>query len=172
MTVNLSDVLSSNITKHEEICFGEPVFADGILKYEVVSEEACDLEITGVETGKVHLTGNGTITLKMQCGRCLTDVDTKVPYSIDRFVYGPDLVTEEIAEEQPFVDGYVLDTVSLITDEILLAMPMKVLCRDDCKGICKVCGKNLNLTDCGHDQFVPDPRMAAIKDIFDQNSKA
>ena len=48
MTVNLSDVFSSNITKHVEISFGEQVFTDGILKYDVVSEEPCDLEITGV----------------------------------------------------------------------------------------------------------------------------
>ena len=172
MTVNLSDVFSSNITKQVTISYKKPVFSDGIMSYDVVSEVPAQLTFTGTENGKARITGKGSITLKMQCGRCLTDMEVPVEYEIDRMVYAPDLVTEEIAEEQPFVEEYLLDGISLITDEILLAMPMKVLCRSDCKGICKVCGKNLNLTDCGHDQFVPDPRMAAIKDIFEQNFKA
>ena len=50
-------------------------------------------------------------------------------------------------------------------------MPVKVLCRPDCKEICKKCGHNLNDGDCGCDTFVPDPRMAAIKDIFNANKE-
>ena len=45
---------------------------------------------------------------------------------------------------------------------------MKVLCKDNCKGICSRCGANLNKGDCGCDTWVPDPRMAAIQDIFKQ----
>ena len=64
------------------------------------------------------------------------------------------------------MEGYHLDIDGLINNEILLNWPMKVLCNESCKGICKVCGKNLNEGDCGCDDLFPDPRMAAIKDIF------
>ena len=74
-------------------------------------------------------------------------------------------------DEQIFVSGYELDTDALINNEILINMPVKVLCREDCKGICPVCGHNLNEGECGCDTFVPDPRMAAIKDIFNANKE-
>ena len=60
---------------------------------------------------------------------------------------------------------------AFMESEISFNMPTKILCKPDCKGICKVCGKNLNEGDCGCDQFVPDPRMAAIKDIYDAFNK-
>ena len=74
--------------------------------------------------------------------------------------------TPEAADEMSFVTGYELDTDALVGNEILINWPMKVLCHEDCKGICTVCGKDLNDGECGCDTFVPDPRMAVIKDIF------
>ena len=59
-----------------------------------------------------------------------------------------------------------MDTDRLVYDEILIGFPMKVLCREDCRGICAVCGANLNEGECGCDRTVPDPRMAVIRDIF------
>ena len=48
---------------------------------------------------------------------------------------------------------------------------MKILCKEDCKGLCSVCGKDLNEGKCDCDTFVPDPRMAAIMDIFRENKE-
>ena len=64
-----------------------------------------------------------------------------------------------------------MNRVSWSDTSLTFNMPTKILCKPDCKGICKVCGKNLNEGDCGCDQFVPDPRMAAIKDIYDAFNK-
>ena len=69
------------------------------------------------------------------------------------------------------MSGYELDVDTLINNEILINMPVKVLCKEECKGICPVCGGNLNEKECGCDTFVPDPRMAAIKDIFNANKE-
>jgi uncharacterized protein len=74
-------------------------------------------------------------------------------------------------EEQNFVEGHNIDVDKMLETEIFLNIPGKVLCDEDCKGICMVCGKNLNEGECGCDRFVPDPRMAAINDIFDKFSK-
>ena len=59
-----------------------------------------------------------------------------------------------------------LDTDLLILGEILPSLPEKVLCREDCKGLCPMCGKNLNEGACGCRQEPSDPRMAQIQDIF------
>ena len=57
----------------------------------------------------------------------------------------------------------------LVYDELLSGWPMKVLCREDCRGICSRCGANLNKGPCGCKEEPKDLRMAAIRDIF-QNS--
>ena len=64
------------------------------------------------------------------------------------------------------MNGYEMDAETLIDNEMIMSLPMKVLCKETCKGLCPVCGKNLNDGECGCDTFVPDPRMAAISDIF------
>ena len=69
-------------------------------------------------------------------------------------------------DEQYFMNGYEMDVETLIDNEMIMSMPMKVLCKETCKGLCPVCGKNRNLGECGCDTFIPDPRMAAISDIF------
>jgi uncharacterized protein len=55
----------------------------------------------------------------------------------------------------------------LVYDEVLTEWPLKVLCKEDCKGICSQCGANLNheTCSCKHEERL-DPRMAAISDIF------
>ena len=107
----------------------------------------------------------------MPCDRCLKSV--KVPLNVNfmQEVYAPDALPQEEQDAQSFVEGYELDVEALVKSEILVNMPVKVLCKPDCKGICKVCGHDLNEGECGCDTFVPDPRMAAIKDIFNANKE-
>ena len=71
-------------------------------------------------------------------------------------------------ENQDVLEADWLNVEALINSEILINLPEKVLCRPDCRGICSICGHNLNDGECGCDDFVPDPRMAAIKDIFNE----
>ena len=90
----------------------------------------------------------------------------------DRVVTSPDAATEdEEDDDQNFMEGYQLDVETFVYNEILLNWPAKILCREECKGVCPVCGQNLNEKECGCDTFVPDPRMAAIKDIFNANKE-
>ena len=71
-------------------------------------------------------------------------------------------------DEQPYLQGYNLDVDQLVRDELLLNLPMKVLCDEDCKGICNRCGANLNHETCDCDRSSLDPRMSVIQDIFKQ----
>ena len=72
----------------------------------------------------------------------------------------------EALDESVFLHGYNLNVDELVCGEALLVWPMKVLCREDCKGLCPVCGQNLNLKTCDCDRTDLDPRMAKIRDIF------
>ena len=59
-----------------------------------------------------------------------------------------------------------LDLEQLLTEDILLDVPSKFLCSPDCKGLCPVCGKNLNQGDCGCKQDTVDPRLAILKSLL------
>ena len=90
----------------------------------------------------------------------------------DREVTSPDIALDSFQEDDDcelnynFMEGYQINVETFVYNEILLNWPMKILCKEDCAGICNLCGKNLNEGDCGCDRFVPDPRMAAIQDIM------
>jgi len=61
-----------------------------------------------------------------------------------------------------------LDLSSLIREEMLLAVPIKPICRPDCKGLCPVCGENLNETRCNHGHEEVDPRLGDLKSLLDK----
>jgi uncharacterized protein len=94
----------------------------------------------------------------------LQPVAVEIPLEICREYDKND--TEEESEEENLIVGYNLDTEQLIYCEILVNWPMKTLCTEACKGICKKCGTNLNHSSCTCDTVELDPRMAKIRDIF------
>ena len=112
-------------------------------------------------------------SIKIPCDRCLEDVVIEVPVREEKVVDFNFLKTEENDDQDEFnfMDGCNLDVDMLAYGEISLAIPMKVLCKEDCKGICKRCGTNLNLGTCDCDATELDPRMAAILDIFGSANK-
>ena len=69
-------------------------------------------------------------------------------------------------EETNYIDGYTLDVDQLVRNEILIGWPTKILCGEDCKGICSVCGQNLNEGTCDCEDTSLDPRMSVIRDVF------
>ena len=113
------------------------------------------------------------MTFAMNCDRCLKPVEQTLALRFDREVFAPDTIGSipDGADDQDFMDGYQLNVEDLLYNEIVMNWPMKVLCKPDCKGICRQCGQDLNTGTCDCDTFVPDPRMAVIKDIFNGNKE-
>lgn len=172
MLVNLTELFASQAgwkVKREVPCESE-VFSTGAETFEILRKTPIALTLTNLAPGKVRVEGEAAVVLRMPCGRCLKDVEQEINLSFAVDVVSPEIPLEE-ADDQTFMEGYELDVESLLASEILMNLPTKVLCRPDCKGICRVCGKDLNLGECGCDTFVPDPRMAAIKDIFNANKE-
>ena len=171
MLVNLSDVFTSQIGEEsKEIPLEMTVYQDGLQEYPILEKTPVSFTFTNIGVGKVSVKGNARVVLQMQCDRCLKEVQQPVDLQFEIEVYTPDTEVEE-ADYQEFMEQYSLNVEELISNEILMSLPAKVVCKEDCKGICKVCGNDLNLGECGCDTFVPDPRMAAIKDIFNANKE-
>ncbi len=168
MFVNLTDVLrggDKTVTMQiepetEQVTVGGETFP-------VTAKTPLHLVFTNVGKGKAQVTGCGKITFLMRCSRCLKDVEKTLELQFDRTVYSPDRVASpEEKDDQWYMDGYRMDVEDLLYNEIVINWPMKVLCKPDCRGICRQCGQDLNTGTCDCDTFVPDPRMAVIKDIF------
>ena len=167
--LNLTEVILNEgkvIRRQEEITLERLDFPFG--SYPIVSSSPLLLTITN--KGKKVLQLEGTITLDViiPCARCLEDVRTTLEISFDKEA-DMKLSEEErldALDESDFLNGYNLDVDKLVYGEALLNWPSRVLCKEDCKGLCKVCGQNLNRKTCNCDSTDLDPRMAKIRDIF------
>ncbi len=173
MLVSLSDVLTSE-GKVETVAIPLEMtsFKSRQGDFSITEKTPINLTFTNIGVNKAKVTGTAELTFDTKCDRCLTEVPTAMKLKFDRIVYSPEVeVSEEEDTEQSFMDGWQLDVEAFVYDEILVNWPAKILCKEDCKGICPVCGQNRNLKECGCDTFVPDPRMAAIQDIFNANKE-
>ena len=167
MLINLTEYFDCQGKQAKiKVPYEADIFNDGIRDYKVLSSEDVELSITYVSEGKLEIKGEGRFTLEGNCDRCLKPVNIDVPVAFEYPIIKPDGFHEFDEEDQWFVKGYELDAEALINNEMIMSLPMKVLCDVTCKGLCPVCGNNLNDGECGCDTFVPDPRMAAISDIF------
>ena len=67
-------------------------------------------------------------------------------------------------------EGDDIELDELVRDTLLAAQPLSNICKPDCKGLCPVCGANLNHGDCGCNTFVPDPRLAALQEFMTKDN--
>lgn len=172
MVISLTDVFTSEGKERTEspVAELESVSHMGI-RYPVCEKSPVDLHFSNIGKGKVLMEGGMRLVLEIPCDRCLRPVREELALSFSQELYSPEMLDVSEQDEQSFLHGNELDVEALLESEILINMPVKVLCRPDCRGICKRCGHNLNDGECGCDTFVPDPRMAAIKDIFNANKE-
>lgn len=168
MLINLSDVLASEGRQVRKSADLEMTGFDGPTgSYEILEKSPVSFTFTNVEEGRARVEGNVRLKFRAVCDRCLEEVPLTLELDFDRLVASPDTATEdEETDDLSFMEGYQLNVETFVYNEIIGNWPAKILCREDCKGLCPRCGQNLNRKDCGCDTFVPDPRMAAIQDIF------
>jgi uncharacterized protein len=131
------------------------------------SLDAVDLHIER-QGGDVVVTGAFRATVQLQCSRCLERLLTRVGPEVDLHLVPAPSVRHEQVELTPddleldFQQGDTLDVAGLLRSETDLALPMKPLCRPDCRGLCPVCGANRNVTACGCETRGLDPRLAPL----------
>ena len=167
--LNLTDV----ITNEGKVCrWQEEVSCDAFEyafgRFPILERTPLDLVVTNKGKRVLRFQGNAVFHVGIPCDRCLKQVDVQVDIDFD-FDIDMKLSDEarlEALDECDFLHGYNLDVDRLVYGEALLNWPTQILCSEDCKGLCKVCGQNLNLGTCSCDRTDLDPRMAKIRDIF------
>jgi uncharacterized protein len=134
--------------------------------------QAESLEVRGTAElveGQIRVTGTLHTRIELVCARCLEPVIEEVSKDFDLF-YRPmttiakedefHLNTEDT--EIAFFEGDGLFLADVITEQVNLALPMKVICRSDCRGLCPHCGANLNHEECRCETHAADPRLAPL----------
>ena len=107
-------------------------------------------------------------TLNTLCDRCLTPVERDLSMNFEHILVH-ELAGED--EEEFIVCGdYTLNLDELVTMDILLELPTRILCREDCKGLCPKCGTNLNESTCScSQQKEVDSRLSVLLTLLDEN---
>lgn len=134
-----------------------------------------DAKVTGYLTdnaGYMRLCLKAELAYSGECARCLAPVDGVFSLDFERTVALEGMLSEEQLEEN--VDEYVvisgneLDVDEQLREELVLSFPTKLLCSEDCAGLCPKCGKPRRDGDCGCPTREIDPRLAVLKTFFDE----
>ena len=146
-SIDLSDLLFGT-------CYpvSEPVLASGVVRN---------------TAGVLVMTGRITTTIHGVCDRCAADFDRHEDIPID-VVLVTELSNEENEDEWVFpLEGDSADLEDIIRTVFVLNMDSKLLCKEDCAGLCCRCGKNLNNGPCNCQKEL-DPRFAALKQLLEK----
>jgi uncharacterized protein len=123
----------------------------------------------------IRLRGRFSAGLELQCARCLEPVRQDVSRQFE-LLYRPlgvdagrdELSVSDAEAEIGYYQGEGILLEDVLREQVLLALPLRTICREACKGLCPQCGKNLNQEQCSCAVPVEDPRWAALKDIRDR----
>jgi len=113
----------------------------------------------------VTLAYKASANLHTFCDRCLNEFDSSIDLSFEYTLVRE--LQDSDQQEYILVEGDFLDLGELCSSDIVLNLPLKFLCREDCKGLCPVCGINRNLSDCDCLNSQTDPRLAALKRLLE-----
>jgi uncharacterized protein len=128
------------------------------------AELSLDLRLESVSEG-VLVTGAVAGTLVGECARCLRPLSTGLVVTLQELFAYPDSTTEATTEQDEVgrLQGDLIDLEPVVRDAVVLALPNRPLCRDDCPGLCPECGAHWDDLPADHRHGAPvDPRWAAL----------
>lgn len=145
----------------------------------------CELDLSGLEwnggtpfQSPVHVVGSvvqsaGVVTLRAEvhyrydgvCDRCAGEVHHDGVLNMEHILVVS--LNHEDNDSFVLIDNYQLPLNELVEEDLILDQPSKVLCREDCRGLCPQCGKDLNQGLCGCRQETADPRLAVLKQLLE-----
>ena len=114
------------------------------------------------DKGILKLTGVIETVYSAQCGRCLSEMEIGVSLAVREFIYGEP--PEEDSEAYTYA-GKTVDMEQIIKDNIILNLPVRQICSDDCIGLCSECGTNLNIASCDCKKESSDPRLEVLNKL-------
>jgi uncharacterized protein len=137
-------------------------------------------EVSGRASRKgdeVRLRGKITATAEVDCDRCLKSVAVPIETDFDvKYIPAADYRASDAAELQEedlnvsFFEGETIDVDELVREQVLLALPVRALCTEDCKGLCPTCGADRNTDSCNCNSREIDPRWEGLEKLVNRES--
>ena len=128
----------------------------------------------------IRVAGDLKADLEILCARCLEPVHYPIQRDYD-LLYRPQGWDSSGGEKEvemqdkdaaiSYYEGEGLELKDVLQEQMLLEVPLKTLCKDECKGLCPHCGRNLNTGECECAKAATDPRWEALKDLKDKLQK-
>lgn len=176
MLFDLSKVPTAR-ERYEEV-YAPDAFAGDLESFRIVAPASLAFDIFK-DKRQFRLIGTVRTTLELLCSRCLEGFEWPVEAQFD-LRYQPHTANlapgntpeREIEEDDlstAFYENDEIDLGQLMREQLYLTLPMKPLCREDCPGLCPVCGTNLNRDSCQCKREWEDPRFAALRALKDDH---
>ena len=149
----------------------------GVIPFDSEFEQQSPLIASGiaelhVSTEEVRVHGKLQVSLRMECDRCTEPFVRSIEEEFD-LIYVPVPETSPGAEiaigpsdsHVGFYDGPGLELNDILQEQVLLALPLQRVCREECQGICPLCGQNRNETECHCQTTISDERWSALRNL-------
>jgi uncharacterized metal-binding protein YceD (DUF177 family) len=170
MLLNLRTL--QDASEHLETRYPPSRFPTDPASFRVIAPVALSVDVSKGDDRRYRLAGRVVTTLEMVCSRCLEPLPLPVDAAFD-LEYLPRTENagegeREIAEDDLATAFYADETIDLgelMSEQFQLAVPMKPLCSEACRGLCPQCGTNLNVSACGCRQGWEDARLSALKSL-------
>jgi uncharacterized protein len=144
-------------------------------EFEVVEPIRLELEVQKAGDDRFRLVGRARTVLEVPCSRCLEPYSIPIDSAFD-LSYLPQADNAGHGEHEirgddlstVYYRGGVIELSELLREQFYLALPMKPLCTEDCRGLCPQCGTNLNRVTCDCKPVWEDPRLGGLKGLLDE----
>lgn len=155
----------SQLTVKEQLDISNFQVIPGIVSFPNRADVSLFLKnIMNCVTLKLHV----EVAYHTVCDRCMSPVIIPVSFDFESIVKVDDDSVVSIDSDAVLIDSSnELDVKELVINLLLMNLPMKTLCKQDCKGLCPTCGADLNLGGCGCEKKQIDPRLEVLKKLLD-----
>lgn len=177
MRYNVSQLLKAHVGESRHYSLQEPIDTlDNAIK--PLSDLTGNVDLIRTNDG-VLVRANLRTNVELTCSRCLVEFGYPVRFQIDE-EYHPtiDIVTgarlpqpEDVDRATLIDDHHILDLTEMVRQNLTLEIPMVPVCRNNCQGLCPICGKNRNDEQCNHEAETLDPRLAILKNLLDESEQ-
>jgi uncharacterized protein len=169
--ISLQELQQHKVRFKVDIPAGEIEF-DGKVSHSSVLHTEGVAELLNHSLGEIRLQGDLQVTVDAPCDRCLEPVSLPIHSPFDlvyvpasEAVEGGEDEIDEAAVEVGYYEGNGLQLNDVLREVVLLALPMQLVCSENCKGICPVCGQNRNQRECACQTAAADDRWNKLRDL-------
>ena len=168
MKIDFSEIIKANDSKKDISLEMEAVKVNNVTS-SVIFKDTIKLDGKLVNIGgSLELYLDIKSRYVVECDRCTKSIERELDFSIEE-----KLTNDENNEDESkiFFSGHSIEIDEMITGEIISRIPLKHICNEDCKGLCPMCGMDLNKGTCNCESDDIDPRLAGLKDLLKKDWK-